>query len=158
MKTLAIIGAQWGDEGKGKVTDFFASRCDVVVRFQGGNNAGHTIVVDGRKIVTHLVPSGILTPHALSIIGHGVVLDPRSFAQEHAELTAAGVSISPANLTLSLHGTASRTGRAGGARRPRGRRRGCGPSRRGGSDRARRSRIARCGKAGHHRARHWPGL
>lgn len=103
MKTLAIIGAQWGDEGKGKVTDFFASRCDVVVRFQGGNNAGHTIVVDGRKIVTHLVPSGILTPHALSIIGHGVVLDPRSFAQEHADLTAAGVSISSANLKISLH-------------------------------------------------------
>ena len=103
MKTLAIIGAQWGDEGKGKVTDFFAGRCDVVVRFQGGNNAGHTIVVDGRKIVTHLVPSGIMTPHALSIIGHGVVLDPRSFVQEHADLTAAGVSISPTNLKISLH-------------------------------------------------------
>ena len=75
MKTLAIIGSQWGDEGKGKITDLLSEKCDVVVRYQGGNNAGHTIIVDGKKIVLHLIPSGILHPHSVSIIGHGVVFD-----------------------------------------------------------------------------------
>jgi adenylosuccinate synthase len=79
VKTLAIIGSQWGDEGKGKITDLLAAKCDLVVRYQGGNNAGHTIIVDGKKTVLHLIPSGILHPHCLSLVGHGVVFDPRAF-------------------------------------------------------------------------------
>jgi adenylosuccinate synthase len=86
MKTLALIGAQWGDEGKGKITDMLSRKVDFVVRFQGGNNAGHTIWVDGRKIVLHLVPSGILHPHCLSIVGHGVVLEPEAFLKEVEEV------------------------------------------------------------------------
>lgn len=82
MQTLAIIGSQWGDEGKGKITDLLSQRADLVVRYQGGNNAGHTIWVDGKKIVLHLVPSGILHPHCLSVVGHGVVLEPEAFMAE----------------------------------------------------------------------------
>lgn len=82
MKSLAIIGAQWGDEGKGKITDLLGQKCDYVVRYQGGNNAGHTIIVDGKKIVLHLIPSGILHPHCVSVIGHGLVLDPEAFKEE----------------------------------------------------------------------------
>lgn len=86
MQTLAIIGAQWGDEGKGKITDMLAKRSDMVVRYQGGNNAGHTIWVNGTKIVLHLVPSGILHPHCLSLVGHGVVLEPEAFMKEIHEV------------------------------------------------------------------------
>lgn len=86
MKTLAIIGAQWGDEGKGKITDMLAKKSDLVVRYQGGNNAGHTIWVNGTKVVLHLVPSGILHPHCLSLIGHGVVLEPEAFMKEVNEV------------------------------------------------------------------------
>ncbi len=86
MKTLAIIGAQWGDEGKGKITDLLSRKADLVVRYQGGNNAGHTIWVDGVKIVLHLVPSGILHPHCLSVVGHGVVLEPEAFLTEVARV------------------------------------------------------------------------
>ena len=82
MKTLAIIGSQWGDEGKGKITDLLSLKSDLVVRYQGGNNAGHTIIVGTKKIVLHLIPSGILHPHALSVIGHGVVFDPDAFQKE----------------------------------------------------------------------------
>ena len=105
MKTLAVIGAQWGDEGKGKITDFFSHKSDLVVRFQGGNNAGHTIVVGNKKVVTHLVPSGILSPGCLSLIGHGVVFDPRAFIQEYNELTSAGITINPENLKISSNCT-----------------------------------------------------
>ncbi len=105
MKTLAVIGAQWGDEGKGKITDFFSHKSDLVVRFQGGNNAGHTIVVGTKKVVTHLVPSGILTENCMSLIGHGVVFDPRAFMTEYKELTDAGVKITPNNLKIALNCT-----------------------------------------------------
>ena len=73
---VAVIGAQWGDEGKGKVVDLFSQNADIVVRFQGGNNAGHTLVVNGVKTVLHLVPSGALHPDKFCVIGNGVVIDP----------------------------------------------------------------------------------
>ena len=82
MANVAIIGAQWGDEGKGKVVDLFTHEADIVVRFQGGNNAGHTLVVDGEKTVLHLVPSGALHPDKLCVIGNGVVVDPEILIEE----------------------------------------------------------------------------
>ena len=93
MNTLAIIGAQWGDEGKGKITDLLGINSDVVVRFQGGNNAGHTIIVDDKKIVLHQIPSGILHDKCISVIAHGVVFEPEAFleemkmVQEHIKVT-----------------------------------------------------------------------
>lgn len=101
MKTLAIIGSQWGDEGKGKITDLLAEKCEVVVRYQGGNNAGHTIIVDGKKIVLHLIPSGILHPHSTSVIGHGVVFEPEAFISEMKKVQDAGIVISRENLKIS---------------------------------------------------------
>lgn len=105
MKSVAIIGAQWGDEGKGKITDLLSKKCDVVCRYQGGNNAGHTIIVGNKKTVLHLIPSGILHPHAVSVIGHGVVLDPEAFHKELNELKEAKVSVTPENLKVSLNTT-----------------------------------------------------
>lgn len=101
MKSLAIIGAQWGDEGKGKITDLLGAKSDVVVRYQGGNNAGHTIIVGEKKIVLHLIPSGILHPHCVSVIGHGVVFDPESFLKELEMVKATGVKVTPDNLKIS---------------------------------------------------------
>ena len=75
-KITAIVGAQWGDEGKGKITDFFAGESDYVVRFHGGNNAGHTVIVEGNTFKLHLIPSGIVYGGPMSIIGNGVVVDP----------------------------------------------------------------------------------
>ncbi len=103
MKTMAIIGSQWGDEGKGKITDLLGQKCDIVVRFQGGNNAGHTIIVGDKKIVLHLIPSGILHPHTVSVIGHGVVFDPLSFKSEFEEVRQSGVEINPNNLKISIN-------------------------------------------------------
>lgn len=82
IQTMAIIGAQWGDEGKGKITDTFAKDFDYVVRFQGGNNAGHTIFVENKKTVLHLLPSGVLHPHILSIMGSGMVINPSALIEE----------------------------------------------------------------------------
>ncbi len=76
MANVAVIGTQWGDEGKGKVVDLYAEQADVIARFQGGNNAGHTLVVGGRKTILHLIPSGILHENKICIIGNGVVVDP----------------------------------------------------------------------------------
>ncbi len=90
MSNVAIIGAQWGDEGKGKIVDLFTRDADVVVRFQGGNNAGHTLVVDGQKTVLHLIPSGALHSRKLCIIGNGVVVDPEILLAEIAGLKANG--------------------------------------------------------------------
>lgn len=101
MKTLAIVGSQWGDEGKGKITDLLGQKCDVVVRYQGGNNAGHTIIVKGKKIVLHLIPSGILHSHCTSVIGHGVVFDPEAFKAELDKTTSSGVEVTPNNLLIS---------------------------------------------------------
>ena len=87
MAGLVIVGAQWGDEGKGKVVDLLAEQADLVVRFQGGNNAGHTIVRDGETFKFHLIPSGILYPGKLCAIGNGVVVDPKVLTEEIAELS-----------------------------------------------------------------------
>ena len=78
MSIVAIVGAQWGDEGKGKVVDWVASEADVVARFQGGNNAGHTLVVDGKQTIFHLVPSGILHPGKTCVLGQGMVINPEA--------------------------------------------------------------------------------
>ena len=96
MSSIVIVGAQWGDEGKGKVVDVLAERADVVVRFQGGNNAGHTLIVGGRKTVVHLVPSGVLRPDALNVIGEGVVVDPDVLGEEMALLAERGLMPDPA--------------------------------------------------------------
>jgi adenylosuccinate synthase len=101
MKTLAIIGSQWGDEGKGKITDLLSEKCDVVVRYQGGNNAGHTIIVDGKKIVLHLIPSGVLHSHSVSVIGHGVVFEPEAFQTELKKVFDAGIEVNSNNLKIS---------------------------------------------------------
>jgi adenylosuccinate synthase len=91
MSTVVITGSQWGDEGKGKVIDFLASQSDVVVRGQGGNNAGHTVVVGDKKYALRLIPSGILNPEAINIIGNGVVLDPEGFLKEVEKLEKEGI-------------------------------------------------------------------
>ena len=91
-KITAIVGAQWGDEGKGKITDFFAGESDYVVRFHGGNNAGHTIIVDGVTFKLHLIPSGIVYGTPISIIGNGVVVDPRALLDEIAYVNEKGIN------------------------------------------------------------------
>ncbi len=101
MQSLAIIGSQWGDEGKGKITDLLGAKCDYVVRYQGGNNAGHTIIVGEKKIVLHLIPSGILHDHCTSVVGHGVVFCPRAFKDELEHVKQAGVTITPSRLKIS---------------------------------------------------------
>ncbi len=88
-----LIGAQWGDEGKGKMIDLLAQKCDIVVRFQGGNNAGHTVKIKDRKFVLHLIPSGILNPGKVCVIGNGVVLDPEAFFEEVAMLQKNGIAV-----------------------------------------------------------------
>jgi len=90
MPLVVLVGAQWGDEGKGKLVDHFAGEADVVVRFQGGNNAGHTLVVDDNQVIVHLIPSGILHPGKLCLIGNGVVIDPAVLCEEIAGLKAKG--------------------------------------------------------------------
>lgn len=98
---LVVIGAQWGDEGKGKIVDLLTEEAGVIVRFQGGNNAGHTLVVQGKKLVLHLIPSGILHPGKKCLIGNGVVLDPEVFCQELDKLGQNQVDISPQRLKVS---------------------------------------------------------
>lgn len=100
MNTI-IIGSQWGDEGKGKMIDFLTESADVVARGQGGNNAGHTVIANGKKYILHLVPSGILWPGKLCVIGNGVVLDPVGLVEEINELRGQGVSITSENLLIS---------------------------------------------------------
>ena len=90
-KITAIVGAQWGDEGKGKITDFFAGESDYVVRFHGGNNAGHTVIVDGKIFKLHLIPSGIIYGGPISIIGNGVVVDPRALLDEIEYIKGKGI-------------------------------------------------------------------
>ncbi len=92
MSTVVIVGAQWGDEGKGKVIDYLASEADVVVRGQGGNNAGHTVVVGDKKYALHLIPSGILNENTINVIGNGVVFDPEGFLKEIEGLQSKGVA------------------------------------------------------------------
>ena len=101
MTTVVGVGAQWGDEGKGKIVDWLAPRADLVARFQGGNNAGHTLVVDGEKTVLHIVPSGILHPGSINLIGPGVVVDPGALLAELAALTERKVLKDPWRLRVS---------------------------------------------------------
>jgi adenylosuccinate synthase len=103
MPGLVIVGAQWGDEGKGKVTDLLAERADAVVRFQGGNNAGHTIVRNGRKWKLHLIPSGILHPGKLCVIGNGVVIDPKVLTDELEGLRHSGVDTAALRISANAH-------------------------------------------------------
>ena len=103
MSGTAIIGSQWGDEGKGKIIDYLAKSSDVVVRAQGGNNAGHTVVVDNEKYALHLVPSGILNPDALNIVGNGVVLDPRVFLEEVERFNQRGIDTSSIKISERTH-------------------------------------------------------
>jgi adenylosuccinate synthase len=101
MSNVVVVGTQWGDEGKGKVVDLLTSRADMVVRFQGGNNAGHTLVVNGKETICHLIPSGILHEGKKCLIGNGVVVDPEVLLEEINTLTEKGIHISPQRLSLS---------------------------------------------------------
>src|SRR5213078_4515943 len=103
MPAIVIVGAQWGDEGKGKVTDLLAERADAVVRFQGGNNAGHTIVRDGEQWKLHLIPSGILYAGKRCVIGNGVVIDPRVLIDELDALRARRVDVSGLKISANAH-------------------------------------------------------
>ena len=105
MTGVVVIGSQWGDEGKGKIVDWLSSQADVVIRFQGGHNAGHTLVIDGETYKLNILPSGILRSEKKSIIGNGVVLDLSSLISEIDKLTERGVKISPENLYISDRAT-----------------------------------------------------
>ena len=100
-RSVVVVGAQWGDEGKGKIVDWLSARADVVVRFQGGHNAGHTLVIDGKVYKLRLIPSGILRADKQAIIGNGVVVDPWALLAEMKELRELGVAISPKNLKIA---------------------------------------------------------
>ena len=101
MKNVVVVGSQWGDEGKGKIVDWLSSEADVVIRFQGGHNAGHTLVIDGITYKLRLLPSGIVRKNKISIIGNGVVVDPWALLEEIEEIKSKGVEITEKNLILS---------------------------------------------------------
>jgi adenylosuccinate synthase len=101
MGNVAVVGAQWGDEGKGKIVDWLSERADVVVRFQGGHNAGHTLVIGNVEYKLSLLPSGVVRPGKLSIIGNGVVVDPWALTNEIDAIRAKGIDVSPQNLKLA---------------------------------------------------------
>jgi len=105
MANVVVIGAQWGDEGKGKIVDWLSERADIVVRFQGGHNAGHTLVIGGNTYKLSLLPSGVVRPGKLSIIGNGVVVDPWALTDEIGRLEAQGVRVGPHNLRLAENAT-----------------------------------------------------
>jgi len=101
MANVAVVGAQWGDEGKGKIVDFLSNRADVIVRFQGGHNAGHTLVIDGVEYKLALLPSGVVRQGKFSVVGNGVVVDPWAFLAEVEKVAAKGVTVTPQNLLLA---------------------------------------------------------
>src|ERR1700735_2647582 len=103
MPGVVVVGAQWGDEGKGKVTDMLAEQADAIVRFQGGNNAGHTIVRDGTTWKLHLRPSWFLRPGELCVIGTGVVIDPKVLTDELDELRRRGVDTAGLRISANAH-------------------------------------------------------
>jgi adenylosuccinate synthase len=105
MANVVVVGAQWGDEGKGKIVDWLSERADVVVRFQGGHNAGHTLVIGGKTFKLSLLPSGVVRPDKLSVIGNGVVVDPWALVGEIAKLKQQGIAISRDNLRLAENAT-----------------------------------------------------
>jgi adenylosuccinate synthase len=101
MANIVVVGTQWGDEGKGKIVDLLTEKSDLIIRFQGGNNAGHTLVVGEKKVVLHLIPSGILHPGKLCVIGSGVVLDPEILIEEITALKEKGYEVSPESVAIS---------------------------------------------------------
>ncbi|MBV8702008.1 MAG: adenylosuccinate synthase, partial [Bradyrhizobium sp.] len=101
MANVVVVGAQWGDEGKGKIVDWLSEQADIVVRFQGGHNAGHTLVINGETYKLALLPSGVLRPSKLSVIGNGVVFDPQAFLDEVERLRGQGVAVGPDNLRVA---------------------------------------------------------
>ena len=124
MANVVVVGSQWGDEGKGKIVDWLSERADVVVRFQGGHNAGHTLVIDGKVYKLSLLPSGVVREGKLSVIGNGVVFDPHAFVTELEKLRGQGVEVTPDRLKiaentaliLSLHGELDRMREANAAK------------------------------------------
>src|SRR5262245_8216221 len=116
VANVVVVGSQWGDEGKGKIVDWLSERADVVVRFQGGHNAGHTLVIGNRTFKLSLLPSGVVRPGKLSLVGNGVVVDPWALIKEIDAIRAMGVDVSPDNLRvadnavliLPLHGELDR--------------------------------------------------
>ncbi|MEZ5876236.1 MAG: adenylosuccinate synthetase, partial [Hyphomicrobiales bacterium] len=105
MANVVVVGSQWGDEGKGKIVDWLSERADVVVRFQGGHNAGHTLVVDGKTYKLSLLPSGVVRKGKLAVIGNGVVVDPWALAEEIEKIEKLGVEISRDNLRVAENAT-----------------------------------------------------
>ncbi len=103
MPAIVLVGSQWGDEGKGKATDLLGGRVDYVVRYQGGNNAGHTVVIGDQKFALHLLPSGILTPEVIPVIGNGVVIDPAVLLHEMAGLNERGIDTSKLVISANAH-------------------------------------------------------
>ena len=103
MPASVILGTQWGDEGKGKITDLYSETADVVVRYQGGNNAGHTIVVDGERFALSLIPSGVLYPQVTPVIGNGTVIDPGVLLDEMDELAERGIDPSRLRVSANAH-------------------------------------------------------
>src|SRR3954453_9314762 len=101
MANVVVVGAQWGDEGKGKIVDWLSEQADIVARFQGGHNAGHTLVINGKTYKLALLPSGVLRPSKLAVIGNGVVFDPAAFLDEVTRLRGQGVAVSPENLRVA---------------------------------------------------------
>ncbi len=101
MSVTAIVGANWGDEGKGKIVDWLSSQADVVIRFQGGHNAGHTLVIENETYKLRLLPSGIVRKNKISIIGNGVVVDPWALLDEIEEIKSKGVEVNQNNLIIS---------------------------------------------------------
>ncbi len=105
MANVVVVGSQWGDEGKGKIVDWLSEQADVVVRFQGGHNAGHTLVIDGVTFKLSLLPSGVVRPDKLSVIGNGVVVDPYALLEEIQRVRGQGVAITPGNLRIAENAT-----------------------------------------------------
>src|ERR1051325_6387287 len=101
MANVVVVGAQWGDEGKRRIVGCFAEQADIVARFQGGHNAGHTLVINGQTYKLALLPSGVLRPSKLSVIGNGVVFDAQAFLDEVERLKGQGVAVGPENLRVA---------------------------------------------------------
>jgi adenylosuccinate synthase len=102
MANVVVVGSQWGDEGKGKIVDWLSEQADIVVRFQGGHNAGHTLVIDGKTYKLSLLPSGVVRGGKLSVIGNGVVVDPQALVDEIAQLQKQGVAVTPCSFSRSI--------------------------------------------------------
>ena len=101
MKNVVVVGSQWGDEGKGKIVDWLSDQADIVIRFQGGHNAGHTLVIDKKVFKLRLLPSGIVREGKISILGNGVVIDPWALLEEIKEIKKKGVNVNPENFMIS---------------------------------------------------------